>query len=91
VAAALVLAGGVAVGPGPAAQGSIPQTEGWVLVVSRCAICHSVDVAVQQRQGPEGWGVILDRMARYGMPMAPEERQVLVSYLVRHFGDPDGH
>jgi hypothetical protein len=75
---------------GALAQGAVPQTEGWVLVVSRCVICHSVEVAVQQRQGPQGWGAILDRMARYGMPMDPEERQVLVNYLVRHFGDADG-
>ena len=78
-------------GPPPvAAQATIPQTEGWVLVVSRCVICHSVEIAVQQRQGPQGWTVILERMVSYGMPLGPEERQVLVAYLVRHFGDPEG-
>lgn len=77
---------------GPAAQGAsgIPQTEGWVLVVSRCVICHSVEIAVQQRQGPTGWGEIIDRMVKYGMPLDPAEREVLVAYLVRHYGDPDG-
>jgi len=73
-----------------AAQAAIPQTEGWVLVVSRCVICHSVEIAVQQRQGPQGWTAILERMVSYGMPLGPEERQVLVAYLVRHFGDPEG-
>lgn len=96
--AVLALAAGSAAGAGhpdqrhhaALAQAPIPQSEGWVLVVSRCVICHSVEVAVQQRQGPEGWGAIIDRMARYGMPLAAEERQALVTYLVRHFGDPDG-
>jgi hypothetical protein len=73
------------------AQAAIPRTEGWVLVISRCAICHSVEIAVQQRQGPQGWGVILDRMKAYGMPLDGDERATLVSYLVRHFGDPQGH
>jgi cytochrome c2 len=72
------------------AQTPVPQTDGWVLVVSRCVICHSVEIAVQQRQGPLGWGVIVDRMVTYGMPLLPEERAVLIAYLVRHFGDPDG-
>jgi hypothetical protein len=71
-------------------QARIPQTEGWVLVVSRCATCHSVEIAVQRRQGPHGWGVILDRMKSYGMPLDGDERATLVSYLVRHFGDPQG-
>lgn len=72
------------------AQAAVPKTEGWVLVVSRCVICHSVEIAVQQRQGSQGWTAILDRMVSYGMPLLPEERQVLVAYLVRHFGDPEG-
>ena len=72
------------------AQEAIPQTEGWVLVVSRCVICHSVEIAVQQRQGPIGWGVIIDRMVTYGMPLSAEERQALIVYLVRHYGDSQG-
>lgn len=90
VAAAALVAGSSpprAVAQDPA---GIPQTEGWVLVVSRCVICHSVEIAVQQRQGPLGWGEIIDRMVKYGMPLQPEERAVLVSYLVQHYGDPDG-
>ena len=73
-----------------AQDAGIPRTEGWVLVASRCVICHSVEIAVQQRQGPLGWGEIIDRMVTYGMPLQPEERAALVSYLVRHYGDPDG-
>jgi cytochrome c2 len=89
--AALAAAGAAAVlGSTAAAQEPIPQTEGWVLVVSRCVICHSVEIAVQQRQGPRGWGQIVDRMMSYGMPLTGEERRTLIAYLVRHFGDPDG-
>jgi cytochrome c2 len=77
-------------GADAAASTTIPQTEGWVLVASRCVICHSVEIAVQQRQGPRGWTEIVDRMVSYGMPLAPDERDVLIGYLVRHFGDPEG-
>lgn len=91
--AALALAGAACLAGVAAAAADgpdIPQTEGWVLVVSRCVICHSVEIAVQQRQGPQGWNAILDRMVSYGMPLVPEERRVLVAYLLRHFGDPEG-
>lgn len=97
LAAALALAAGAAaalvpppVPPVVLAQASIPQTDGWVLVVSRCVICHSVEIAVQQRQGPQGWGTIVDRMVTYGMPLEPAERRTLIAYLVRHYGDAEG-
>ena len=89
----MIFAGAVAAGAlgrAAVAQQPIPQTDGWVLVVSRCVICHSVEIAVQQRQGPVGWGTIIDRMVTYGMPLSPDERSALVTYLVRHYGDPDG-
>jgi hypothetical protein len=92
-AAFVIVAGAVAagvLGRAAIAQQPIPQTDGWVLVVSRCVICHSVEIAVQQRQGPVGWGAIIDRMVTYGMPLSPDERSALVNYLVRHYGDPDG-
>ncbi len=92
-AALAIFAGAVAAGAlgrAAIAQEPIPQTDGWVLVVSRCVICHSVEIAVQQRQGPLGWGAIIDRMVTYGMPLSPDERSALVKYLVRHYGDPDG-
>ena len=67
----------------------IPQTPGWELVM-RCAICHSVEVAVQQRFGPGGWSDTLDRMIKYGAPIPPEDKDKLLVYLLRHYRDPDG-
>jgi hypothetical protein len=72
------------------AQAPVPRTDGWVLLTSRCVICHGIEIALQQRQGPQGWGEIVDRMVGYGMPLTGQERQMLIAYLVRHFGDPDG-
>jgi hypothetical protein len=78
--------------PQPAsAQGDLlPQTPGWDVVVGRCVPCHSLEIAVQQRQGPIGWAEIVDRMIRYGAPIPAEDRQLVLDYLVRHFRDPDG-
>jgi len=67
----------------------IPQTPGWELVM-RCVMCHSVEIAVQQRLGPRGWSDTLDRMIKYGAPIPPPDKDVLMVYLLRHFRDPDG-
>jgi len=56
----------------------------------RCVICHSVEIAVQQRFGPQGWSDTLDRMIRYGAPIPPEDKQTLMAYLLEHYRDPNG-
>jgi cytochrome c2 len=89
-AAALVLATGAAAGaPAAAQEVPIPQTPGWELIM-RCVICHSVEIAVQQRFGPQGWSETLDRMIKYGAPIPPEDRAQLMAYLLRHYRDPGG-
>jgi cytochrome c2 len=75
--------------PAAAQEPQLPQTPGWELVM-RCLMCHSVEVAVQQRFGPEGWSDTLDRMIKYGAPIPPEDKQQLMAYLLRHFRDPAG-
>jgi cytochrome c2 len=79
------------IGPGPVAAQTvpIPQTSGYELIL-RCVMCHSVEIAVQQRFGPQGWSDTLDRMIKYGAPIPPEDKRQLVAYLLRHFRDPDG-
>jgi cytochrome c2 len=91
VAAALGALIGVAaaVGAAPAQEVAIPQTPGWELIM-RCVMCHSVEIAVQQRFGPQGWSDTLDRMIKYGAPIPPEDKAQLMTYLLRHYRDPDG-
>lgn len=88
---ALVVGAAAALAPPRAAaqDARIPQTPGWELVM-RCVICHSVEIAVQQRLGPQGWSETLDRMIRYGAPIPPEDKTRLMEYLLRHYRDPDG-
>jgi hypothetical protein len=85
-AIALVLATGAVAF---AQEVDIPRTPGWELVM-RCVICHSVEIAVQQRFGPQGWSETLDRMIKYGAPIPPEDKAQLMAYLLRHYRDPGG-
>lgn len=87
--AGLSMAAAVVGAPAEAQDAQLPQTPGWELVM-RCLMCHSVEIAVQQRLGPEGWSDTLDRMIKYGAPIPPEDKQRLMAYLLRHFRDPAG-
>src|SRR3989442_10960602 len=75
--------------PGAAQEAPVPKTPGWELIM-RCVICHSVEIAVQQRFGPQGWSETLDRMIKYGAPIPPEDKAQLMAYLLRHYRDPAG-
>jgi cytochrome c2 len=76
--------------PTAAAQAApIPRTPGWELIM-RCVICHSVEIAVQQRLGPQGWSDTLDRMITYGAPIPPGDKRRLLAYLLTHYRDPAG-
>jgi cytochrome c2 len=88
-ALALTVALTAAAAPAVAQEVTIPKTPGWELVM-RCVICHSVEIAVQQRFGPQGWSDTLDRMIRYGAPIPPEDKQQLMAYLLQHYRDPNG-
>jgi len=91
--AALALLAGTVVAPRLRHAGGqevpIPRTEGWELVM-RCVMCHSVEIAVQQRFGPQGWSDTLDRMIKYGAPIPPDDKRTLMAYLLRHYRDPGG-
>ena len=75
--------------PAVAQDAPIPKSPGWELVM-RCVICRSVEIAVQQRLGPQRWSDTLDRMIRYGPPIPPEDKQKLMAYLLQHYRDPNG-
>jgi hypothetical protein len=70
----------------PAAENPLPPGEHVDLVTGRCVICHGLELVAQQRLGRAAWEVILDRMLSYGMPMAPEEREPILTYLVTRLG-----
>lgn len=73
---------GIAFGQGE----SLPPGEGAQLMLSRCTLCHSLGIRILPRQDWAGWEETVDRMIRFGAPVSPAEREVLIQYLVEHFG-----
>lgn len=56
------------------------------MVFARCTFCHSMDAPSLPRQDGSAWAEAVDRMIRWGAPLTSEEREVIIRYLVGHFG-----
>ena len=59
------------------------------LVMTRCAVCHSVDYI--QMNAPflkrAGWEAEVKKMIKvYGAPVADDDAARIVDYLTRHYG-----
>jgi hypothetical protein len=57
-----------------------------LLVRSRCAACHSLEVVHAQRLDRDGWSWVLDDMEEFGFVATPDERERIVEYLAREHG-----
>ena len=50
-----------------------------------CLACHGVDLIMQQRLSTAGWAREVEKMIRWGAPVAPEQKDVLVADLASRF------
>ena len=53
-----------------------------------CLNCHSADITLQQRLTEKQWTAAVEKMVRWGAPLAEDRKNALIAYLVEHFG-PD--
>ena len=51
-----------------------------------CMQCHDARIIVQQRLEPRVWAKVVDKMIRWGAPVAAEDREALIDYFAQHFG-----
>lgn len=68
-----------------------PTGPGQAEVGQLCNTCHSLAIVKQQRLSRSTWDKLLNWMvSEQGMaPQAPERRELILDYLVTHFGAPD--
>jgi hypothetical protein len=77
---------GRAAGPPAAQDNPLPAGKNREIVSGRCVVCHSLETVAQQRQDRAGWEAILDRMISYGAPIPPEDKAIILEYLVTYLG-----
>lgn len=57
------------------------------LFESKCSYCHSLDRPREQSMTPAQWKMTVDRMIdENGAPIAPDERKIILNYLIKNFG-----
>ena len=68
------------------AQQSLPAGPGSEVIQAKCVACHGTDLIVSQRLSAAGWGREIDKMVRWGVTLAPEQREALQPFLAANFG-----
>jgi hypothetical protein len=60
-------------------------------ILSRCSICHGLDVVAMNRASREDWDETLDLMKYYmeerRIPFTDQDKGVILDYVVTHFGE----
>ncbi len=57
------------------------------LARAKCLLCHEAGHITRIRQSRAAWEDTVDLMIRRGAPVSPEERDVILDYLVTHYGE----
>lgn len=55
------------------------------LFASRCSVCHSQDLVLQQRLPRDRWEATVDKMVHWGAQLDKEEAALLTTYLATYF------
>ena len=77
----------MAVLPAPGTQfKQLPAGPGKAEVESACYACHSADLLAQQRLTEKQWTASVEKMVRWGAEVPADKKDVIVTYLAKHFG-----
>ncbi len=51
-----------------------------------CLPCHTAQIITQQQLDRRVWAKEIDKMIRWGAPVAPEDRDAIIDYFTNNFG-----
>lgn len=65
------------------------QKDHYELVAQHCLVCHSFGYVLNQgKKSRAYWGGVVKKMTdEFKAPIPKEDTQVIVNYLVKHYGD----
>lgn len=85
---ALAAVGWLALSPPAAAQEGLKMgVAGADLARAKCLLCHEAGHITRLRQNRAAWEDTVDLMIRRGAPISPEERRIILDYLVTQYGE----
>ena len=65
---------------------SLPAGAGKSLAEAACMRCHSADMLAQQRLTEKQWTATVEKMVRWGAPVAETDKPAIIAYLAKNFG-----
>jgi cytochrome c-type biogenesis protein CcmH/NrfF len=65
---------------------STSALDGATLVQERCSVCHPLGRVESSNHTAAEWNTIVNTMISRGAKLTPEEKTVVVNYLVTNFG-----
>ncbi len=68
---------------------AMPRGEGRGLVRDVCIICHTLKQVLIEKRNKEEWEITVDAMNSRGAALSLNELEIVVDYLVEHYG-PEG-
>lgn len=82
----LLLSGlaGIAVASSPNEE--LPAGPTQEAAANACLSCHEARIIVQQRLSKAAWTREVDKMAKWGAPVDPKDRDALIDYFSAKFG-----
>lgn len=66
--------------------GELPPGAGRDLAARSCLMCHAATLITQQAKDSSGWAKTVGQMEKWGVVLAPGERDTLIGYLVGRLG-----
>src|ERR1700756_2032312 len=55
-------------------------------ITTACAECHEARIVLQQRLSKAAWAKEVDKMAKWGALVDPQDRDAFIDYLSTNFG-----
>ena len=65
---------------------TLPEGPGREIVYKRCQTCHQLAKIKGEKHSPDEWEKIIGRMIRNGLKISQKDKNIVLDYLVTHFG-----
>jgi hypothetical protein len=62
-----------------------PAREAVMLIQTRCGLCHTTDLIVQQRLPEDRWAATVEKMVSWGATLSNDEKTVLLQFLTTQY------
>ena len=83
----IAIAAGLLFAMSAGAETDLPDDEGRDIVEYACSQCHGLVQVTDAQKTAQQWEYLVNQMINQGAPIEEYEVEIVVRYLVKHFGE----